>query len=87
MHISKGGGVDRIPFSYLNFDLPIKNGSNIATIGECHESRAIPGLHGTSSPAVKVSLLLVHETVILPSLGDHCHDSLKDVMDIFISLI
>lgn len=57
--------------------LPVQNGANISPISEGEQGRPIPGFHGTRRPVVEVSLLIRHRGVVLPSLGDHGHDSLR----------
>ena len=58
---------------------PIQNCTNVASVSESHESRAIPRLHGTGWPPVKVLFLRVHQCIILPGLWDHGHDGLERI--------
>ena len=43
-------------------------------VREGEEGGSTPGLHGTTRPPIEVLLVVGHEWVVLPGLGDHGHD-------------
>ncbi|GFZ47935.1 hypothetical protein JCM24511_05682 [Saitozyma sp. JCM 24511] len=62
----------------------VEVGTAEATVGEGEEGGTVPRLHEAPCPSVKGLLLGLHEVVVLPSLGDHHHDSLgqgEDTVD------
>ena len=54
----------------------VETGTDVAAVGECEKSRAIPRLHHASSPLVERLPGGIDRVVALPCLGNHQHDSL-----------
>ena len=55
----------------------IEGGADLATVGEGHGSRPVPGLHHGGVIFVESTPVGVHRGVLLPGLGDHHHHGLS----------
>ena len=56
----------------------IEGGADLATVGEGHGGRAVPGLHHGGVILVEGAPVGVHRGVLLPGLGDHHHHGLGE---------
>ncbi len=58
--------------------IAVKRGANLTTVRKHNRCGAVPRLHHRRVVLIKRAAALVHLLVLLPWLGDHHHDRLRD---------
>ena len=55
----------------------VEHGADLAPVGKCDRSRSVPRLHHAGMELVEGALGVAHRFVVLPRLGDHHHDRVR----------